>query len=183
MFEDFIQTDAALYHGNSGGPLLNLSSEVIGVNTAIASKMGGYLGIGFAIPSNIAKNVMDQLLSKGSVSRGFIGVLLQDVNHDQANSFGLKKPEGALIAKVTHNSPAERSKQGDIIMSYNKLPIINVSALRTAIALMAPGSTLELSIIREKLPQNITVTIGELPTDPKTEKSTEKELEPSHGPK
>lgn len=161
--EDFIQTDAALYHGNSGGPLLNLSAEVIGINTAIASQMGGSIGIGFAIPSNIAKNVMDQLRSKGSVSRGFIGVLLQDINQDLASAFGLSKSEGALIAQVSKGSPAEKAgiQQGDVIMAYNKLPVANTSALRTAIALMLPGTALELSIVRDNKPQKITLEVGE----------------------
>lgn len=161
--EDFIQTDASLYLGNSGGPLLNLAAEVIGINTAIASKMGGYIGIGFAIPSNIAKNVMDQLISKGSVSRGFIGVLLQDINPDLAQSFGLKKPQGALIAMVSKDSPAEKAgiKQGDVIISYNKIPVNSVAALRTAIAMMSPGTSLQFSIMRENKLQDITVMVGE----------------------
>ncbi len=165
--EDFIQTDAALYLGNSGGPLLNMAAEVIGINTAIASKMGGYLGIGFAVPSNIAKNVMEQLVTKGSVSRGFIGVMLQDVNHELAQSFGLHKAEGALIALVSKDSPAEKAGiiQGDIIMTYNKVPVGNVAALRTAIAMMAPGSLLQLSIVRGQEKKEITVQVGEF-TDP-----------------
>jgi serine protease Do len=162
--EDFIQTDAALYLGNSGGPLINMSADVIGINTAIASKTGGYIGIGFAVPSNIAKNVMDQLISKGSVSRGFIGVLLQDVSPELAESFGLHKAEGALIAMVSRDSPAEKSgiRQGDIIIAYNKIPVTNVAALRTVIAMMAPGTTLQFSIIRDKQPKEITVQVGEL---------------------
>ena len=161
--EDFIQTDAALYLGNSGGPLLNMSAEVIGINTAIASKTGGYIGIGFAVPSNIAKNVMDQLISKGSISRGFIGVLLQEITPNLAQAFGLEKTEGALIALVSENSPAKKAgiQQGDVILAYNKLPVSNVAALRTAIAMMAPGSKLELSIIRNHQPKEITVEVGE----------------------
>ena len=169
--EDYIQTDAALYHGNSGGPLLNLNSEVIGINTAIASKMGGYIGIGFAVPSNIARNVMEQLLSKGTVSRGFIGVLLQDVNADLAAVFGLNKAEGALIAQVSKDSPAEKAgiKQGDVIMAYNQIPVVNVATLRTAIALMTPGSKLELSIVRNSQPMKITFAVGEYAVKPEKE--------------
>ncbi|MBA2727262.1 MAG: Do family serine endopeptidase [Parachlamydiaceae bacterium] len=162
--EDFIQTDAALYLGNSGGPLINMAADVIGINTAIASKTGGYIGMGFAIPSNIAKNVMDQLISKGSVSRGFIGVLLQDVSPELAESFGLGKVEGALIALVSPGSPAEKAgiRQGDIILFYNKMPVTNVAALRTVIAMLAPGSTLQFSIIRDRQQREITVQVGEL---------------------
>src|SRR5579863_8542313 len=99
-FEDFIQTDAAINPGNSGGPLLNLNAEVIGINTAIVSRSGGYMGIGFAIPSNMAKNIMTQIIDKGSVTRGFMGVSLQPVDKDIAEAFGLNRAEGALIAEV-----------------------------------------------------------------------------------
>jgi serine protease Do len=177
--EDFIQTDAALYHGNSGGPLLNLSADVIGINTAIASRMGGYIGIGFAIPSNIAKNVMDQLMSKGSVSRGFIGVLLQEIDTDLAAALELPKAEGVIIAQVSKDSPAEKAgiRQGDIITSYNGNHIINAASLRTVIAMMAPGTTLKLAIIRDGKPQTISLVVGEFASpEPLT---TQKE-EPSH---
>lgn len=163
--EDFIQTDAALNRGNSGGPLLNLQGDVIGVNTAIASNMGGYMGIGFAVPSNIAKSVMEQLLTKGTVSRGFIGVVLQPIDQNLAASFGLKKPEGILVAQVSKDSPAEKAgiAQGDIIVKYNNTAINNVGSLRTAIALMPPGSKINLSLIRNGKPLEIKdIVIGEL---------------------
>ena len=109
--EDFIQTDAAINRGNSGGPLLNLDAEVVGINTAIVSNMssGGYMGIGFAIPSKIAKYDVDQILEKGTISRGYIGVALQQLDQDLAKAFGLKKAEGALVADVwVKDSPAEQ---------------------------------------------------------------------------
>lgn len=164
--EDFIQTDAAINQGNSGGPLLNVKGEVIGINTAIATQgNSGSLGIGFAIPSNIALNVMDQLIATGSVTRGFIGVVLQQIDHDLAQAFGLNKVEGALIAEVTKGSPAEKAglKQGDVVVKYNDQPVENIATLRNAIAMMKPGSKITLSLIRDKKPFTITLAIGTFP--------------------
>lgn len=165
--EDFIQTDAAINRGNSGGPLLNMSGEVIGINTAIVTNngSGGYMGIGFAIPSNIARHVMDQLIKSGSVTRGFIGVFLQAVDNDLAHAFGLKHPEGALVSDVAKNSPAEKAglKQGDIVQAYNKQPISNIGALRNLIALMTPGSKVSLTVIRNGNTMEIPVEIGAYP--------------------
>lgn len=175
--EDFIQTDAALNRGNSGGPLLNLQGQVIGVNTAIASSMGGNMGIGFAVPSNIARSVMEQLLAKGSVSRGFIGVVLQPIDQNLAASFGLKKPEGILVAQVSKDSPAEKAgiSQGDIIVKYNDTLVNNVGSLRTAIALMPPGSKINVSLLRNgKLLEVKDLVIGEL-ADAKPSKATVQE--------
>lgn len=161
--EDFIQTDAAINRGNSGGPLLNLDGEVIGLNTAMASSLGGYMGIGFAVPSNIAKNVMDQLLSQGSIKRSFIGVELQPMDHNLSIAFGLPKIEGALVAQVLKDSPADKAKveQGDVVVMLNDNKISNVGSLRTSIALMPPGSKVKLSIIRDGKPLEITLTTGE----------------------
>jgi len=161
--EDFIQTDAAINRGNSGGPLLNLQGDVVGVNTAIASNLGGFMGIGFSIPSSIAQNVMEQLLAKGTVSRGYIGVILQKVDKDLAAAFGLDKPEGALIAQVAKESPAEKAgiKQGDVIVKYNNISVTNIGALRNAVALMKPGANLNLSILREGKPKELAVVIGD----------------------
>jgi serine protease Do len=161
-FEDFIQTDAAINPGNSGGPLLNLKSEVIGINTAIVSRSGGYMGIGFAIPSNMAKNIMAQIIDKGSVTRGFLGVSLQPVDKDIADAFNLPKPEGALISEVVKDSPAEKAglKQGDIILEYNKIPIKSLQSFRNEISLMNPGITLNLKINRKGQILAIPVTLG-----------------------
>lgn len=159
--EDFIQTDAAINPGNSGGPLLNLQSEVIGINTAIVSRSGGYMGIGFAIPSNMAKNIMVQIIDKGSVVRGFLGVTLQPVDKDIAESFSLGKPEGILISEVLKNSPAEKAglEQGDIILEYNDAPI-KMGSFRNEISLLGPGSKIKLKINRRGKIQVITVTLG-----------------------
>ena len=160
--EDFIQTDAPINPGNSGGPLLNLDTEVIGINTAIVSKSGGYMGIGFAIPSNIAKHVMDQLIKNGSVVRGFLGVSLQPVDNDMAEAFNLDKPEGALVAEVVKGSPAEKGgiKQGDIILEYDGNTVKTPATLHKAISFMSPDSKIKLKINRKGQLLNLEITIG-----------------------
>lgn len=161
-FEDFIQTDAAINPGNSGGPLLNLDSEVIGINTAIVSRTGGYMGIGFAIPSNMAKCIMAQIIDKGSVTRGFLGVSLQSIDKDIADAFHLEKPEGVLVSEVVKGSPADKAgvKQGDIIVEYNGVPIKSLGGFRNDISLTAPGSTVELKINRKEKIIKISVPLG-----------------------
>lgn len=165
--EDFIQTDAPINRGNSGGPLLNLNGEVIGLNTALLSGSGGYAGIGFAIPSNIAHYVMDQLLETGTVKRGYIGVSLQKVDHDLASAFNLDKAEGALVADVVKDSPAEKAglQQGDIIQKYNGTVINNIASFRNAIALMKPGSKISLGVLRKGNSVNTTVEIADFPVE------------------
>lgn len=161
-FEDFIQTDAAINPGNSGGPLINLKGEVIGINTAIVSRSGGYMGIGFAIPSNMAKNIMAQIIDKGSVTRGFLGVSLQPVDKDIADAFNLPKPEGALISEVVKDSPADKAglKQGDIILEYNKIPVKSLQSFRNEISLMVPGTPIDLKINRKGQVLQVPVTLG-----------------------
>lgn len=175
--EDFIQTDAAINRGNSGGPLLDLKGEVIGMNTAIASNNGsGYMGIGFAIPSNILQNDIEQIIAKGNVTRGFIGVVLQQVDGDLAQALGQDKAEGALVADISKDSPAEKAgiKQGDIILKYNNTVFSSIGALRNAIALMNPGTKVNLTILnKDKSKKEIVVEIGNLPS---TEKQTLKDL-------
>lgn len=163
--EDFIQTDAAINTGNSGGPLLNLKGDVIGINTAMATNISrGYVGVGFAIPSNIAKHVMEQLIATGHISRGYIGIMMQDIDIDLAQSFGLKKSEGALVVDVVKDSPAEKAglKQGDIIIKINNQAIENYSLLRNMIALQPPGTKVNLEIIRDKQPKTVSLEIGTL---------------------
>jgi serine protease Do len=161
-YEDFIQTDAAINPGNSGGPLLNLKSQVIGINTAIVSRSGGYMGIGFAIPSNMAKQIMDQIIEKGIVTRGFLGVSLQPVDKDIADAFNLQKPEGALISEVIKDSPADKAgiKQGDIIIEYNKIPLKSLQNFRKDISMTAPGSTVQLKVNRKGEILSIAVELG-----------------------
>lgn len=161
--EDFIQTDAAINRGNSGGPLLNLKGEVIGINTAIATNYSnGYMGIGFAIPSNIAKAVMDQLISTGSITRGYLGILMQEMDADLAQAFDLKKVEGALVAEVIKDSPAEKAglTQGDVILTINGKPVISIGALRNFIALQKPGTQVTLGVMREQKPLVIALEVG-----------------------
>ena len=160
--EDFIQTDAAINPGNSGGPLLNLDSEVIGINTAIVSRSGGYMGIGFAIPSNMAKNIMTQIINNGVVTRGFLGVSLQPVDKDIADAFGLDKAEGALISDISKDSPADKAglKQGDIILEYNGTTIKSLGGFRNDVSLMSPGSIVNLKVYRKGKIINIPVTLG-----------------------
>lgn len=163
--EDFIQTDAAINRGNSGGPLLNLSGEVVGVNTAIASSSGGYMGIGFAIPSSMVHYVIEQLMTTGKVSRGYLGVVLQKVDNNLADAFGLSKIEGGLVADVTKDSPAEKAglKQGDVILKYNDHNLENISAFRNAIALYQPGKEMALKVKRDGKIFDLKVIIAPFP--------------------
>lgn len=166
-YEDFIQTDAAINPGNSGGALVNLKGELIGINTAIFTQSGGYMGIGFAIPSNMAKSVMNSLIKHGKVVRGWIGVSIQEVTQDLAKEFGTMDTTGALVADVMDGSPAAKAKfeRGDIITSYNGTTIRDPGQLRALVAETAPGTAVVLSIFRGKKIQDVTVTIGELPKE------------------
>jgi serine protease Do len=167
-FEDYIQTDAAINRGNSGGPLINEEGEVVGINTAIvtSNENGGYMGIGFAIPSSIAQHIMEQLISTGDVTRGFMGVTLQQVDQDLATAFGQEHAEGALISDVAKGSPAEKAglKQGDIITKYNNQRAANITALRNAIAMMKPGTKVNLTVLRSGKVLTIPIEIGSFPT-------------------
>lgn len=169
-YENFIQTDAAINPGNSGGPLLNIHGEAVGMNTAIFSRSGGYMGIGFAIPINMAKNIEQQLLKSGKVTRGWLGILIQDVNEELAKSFGQKASGGALISEVTEDSPAKKSGllQGDIVTAINGATVINVADLRNKIAMTPPNTELTLRILRDGKEKDVVVTVGEQPTDMKS---------------
>ncbi len=166
-YEDFIQTDAAINPGNSGGPLLNLKGEVIGMNTAIFTRSGGYMGIGFAIPINIVKLVAEQLIKQGKVIRGWLGIVIQDVTPALAQAFGLKKAEGALVAEVLPDSPAHKGglKRGDVIVKYNGKSVKNASELRTFVGLTRPGTKVEVEVIRDGRHKVLTITIGEYPKE------------------
>ncbi|MGB5686393.1 MAG: Do family serine endopeptidase, partial [Candidatus Electrothrix sp.] len=166
-YENFIQTDAAINPGNSGGPLLNIHGKVVGINTAMFSRSGGYMGIGFAIPINMAKSVEEQLRNSGKVTRGWLGLAIQDMNEDLAQSFGVNKADGILIAEVTKGSPAEKAgiQQGDILLSLNGDKVLDVTGLRNRIAMTTPGSKVTLQVFREGEKKDIRVVIAEQPAD------------------
>ncbi len=151
-YDDFLQTDAPINPGNSGGPLLNMKGEVIGINSAIYTKTGQSAGIGFAIPSNIAKVVVEQLKTKGKVVRGWLGVKIQKVTPDIAKAFNLKKPEGALVAEVIKNTPASRAglRPGDIIIKYNGKKVKNYRDLPFYVASTPPGEKVEIEVLRPR---------------------------------
>jgi serine protease Do len=176
--EKFIQTDAAINPGNSGGPLLDLDGKVIGINTAIATRSGGYMGIGFAIPSNMAMHIVKQLINTGTVTRGFLGILPQPVNRELAQSFGLGKTEGVLIAEVIPDSPAEQAglKQGDIIIKYNGEVVKHMGALISDIALIDPGTKISLTIFRDGKEIQVPVVIGKRPDTDEQQEQIEKSL-------
>jgi serine protease Do len=169
-YEDFIQTDAAINQGNSGGALVNLRGELVGVNTAIASRSGGYQGIGFAIPSNMARPIMEMLVKDGKVVRGFLGVNIQTVTADLAKENNLGTARGAVVADVQPNSPAAQAglMAGDVIVALNGSEIRSSDVLRNTIALLKPGTTVDLEVVgrgqaaKKKL---VKAKLGALPED------------------
>ncbi len=150
-YQDFIQTDAAINPGNSGGPLVNIHGQVIGVNTAISTPSGGNVGIGFAIPINLARYVAQQLIEKGRVIRGYLGILPQPLTPELAEAYGLEKPEGVLVARVVENTPAAKAglKEGDVIVEFNGKPVTSVEKFRIMVAETPPGTEVTLKVIRE----------------------------------
>jgi Do/DeqQ family serine protease len=164
-YEDFIQTDAAINPGNSGGALVNLAGELIGINTAIISRSGGNQGIGFAVPSNMARHVMDQIVRDGRVVRGWLGVSIQPVDAAVAKAFGLKSAQGALVGDVAPDGPAAKAglEKGDVILEINGAPALDVSDLRWKIASTPPKTTVKLKVFRNGKEMDIPVTLGELP--------------------
>lgn len=166
-YENFIQTDAAINPGNSGGPLINGRGEVVGINTALFSRTGGYMGIGFAIPINMAKSIEGQLQKDGKVTRGWLGVVIQNVDKDLAESFGLKEAGGILISEVQKNSPASAAglQQGDVIIKLDNVKLEDVSDLRNRVALLQPGSKTMVEVMRNGRAKKIQVSIGEQPAN------------------
>jgi len=166
-YEDFIQTDAAINPGNSGGPLVNIKGEVIGINTAIFSKTGGYQGIGFAVPSNMARIIKDSLIKGGKVIRGWIGVIVQDLTAELAERFNLKDSYGVLITDVTKHSPASKAglRRGDIILEYNGKQIKEGAVLRNLVAQSPIGSIVKLKIARDGQIYTLSVTVAQLPSE------------------
>ena len=165
----YIQTDVAINPGNSGGPLFNLSGEVIGVNAQIYSRTGGFMGVSFAIPSDTVNDVYYQLKTKGKVSRGWLGVYIQEIDDKLAKSFGMKKSKGALVSKVLPNSPAEKAKiqQGDVILKFNNQLITKSTDLPLIVGQSKVGSTFKVQIMRNKMMMNLSVKLEELPAEDK----------------
>jgi serine protease Do len=168
-YDNFIQTDASINPGNSGGPLFNLDGEVVGINTAIFTQGGGNIGIGFAMPINMAKLVMSQLKEKGRVIRGWLGVVIQTVTDEIKEKLGLKTAEGALIGEVSKDSPAERAglKRGDVIISFDGKKVKEMNALPPMVAKTPIGKEVEIVVIRKGKEERLTVKIGELKEEPR----------------
>jgi Do/DeqQ family serine protease len=163
-YEDFIQTDASINPGNSGGALVSLEGKLVGINSAIISRTGGNIGIGFAIPVNMARSIMEQLVSYGSVRRGMLGVSINDVSPELAETYGLHDNSGALVAKITPGSAAERAgvQINDVIVSINEHQVRNSGSLKATVGLLRPGETVRVGLIREGRPLTVTAELGEL---------------------
>jgi len=166
-YEDFIQTDAAINPGNSGGPLVNLDGKLVGINTAIASNTGGFLGIGFAVPVNMAVHVKNSLIADGEVVRGWLGVMIQNVNEELAEAFDTKGTDGVLVSDVVADGPAAdaRIEVGDIIIALDGTPVRTMAQLRNTIAGMSPGTTVNLTLLREGVRRTVAVELGRLPDE------------------
>jgi serine protease Do len=165
-YEDFIQTDAAINPGNSGGALVNVKGELIGINTAIFSMSGGYQGVGFAIPSNMAKVVMDNLIKNGKVVRGWLGVFIQPITPELSKQFNLKDEKGALIGDVTEDSPAEKVglQRGDIVIEFDGKEVLDATSLRNIVAATPPGKSVSIKVLRDGNPKTVKITITEMPS-------------------
>ena len=163
----FIQTDVAINPGNSGGPLFNLDGEVIGINSQIYSRTGGFMGLSFAIPVEVAMNVVEQLKTRGFVNRGWLGVYIQEVTQELAESFGLDKPQGALVSQVIENSPAEKHgiKAGDVIVAFNDKVIIDSSNLPPMVGRVPVGTAAQIKLLREGKYKTLKVVIEALPEE------------------
>ena len=173
-----LQTDVAINPGNSGGPLFNLAGEVVGVNAQIYSGTGGFMGLSFAIPIDVALDVVKQLKEDGRVTRGWLGVLIQEVDLELAESFGMKKPRGALVANVLEDGPAQSAglKAGDVILSFNGIELNVASELPPLVGRVKPGSRVKVVVLRQGKPKTIKVKVGELPEndEPVAKKATQK---------
>ena len=178
-YDDFLQTDAAINRGNSGGPLFNMDGQVIGVNTAIISPTGGSIGIGFAVPSNTAVQVLDQLKQYGETRRGWLGVHVQNVTEEVATSLGLQEPMGALVAKVSPDSPADAAgiEPSDVILKFDGQPIENMRSLPRAVAATPIGKSVSVELLRKGKSMDFTITVGRLPEGEDVEDAIETETE------
>ena len=166
-YEDFIQTDASINPGNSGGPLVDAEGRLVGINTAILSRSGGNQGIGFAVPINLVRNVMEQLISVGKVTRGFLGIGIQPITPDLAQAFGITQHQGALVSEITPRSPAAAAglKEGDVITEFNSKQVTDSRQLRLMVSQTPPGTSATLRVLRDGKPKTLTATLGELPKD------------------
>jgi len=166
-YEDFIQTDAAINPGNSGGALVNIRGELIGINTAIFSTTGGYQGIGFSIPSNMAKSVMKSLIKEGKVVRGWFGISIQEITPELAKQFGLEHEKGVLVGDVIEDSPAEKAgiQRGDVIIEYNGREVKDVTGLRNMVSSTLPGKEVIIKIIRDRREKTARIKISEMPEE------------------
>jgi serine protease Do/serine protease DegQ len=175
-YEDFIQTDASINPGNSGGALVNLRGELIGINTAILAPGGGNVGIGFAIPINMAREIMNQLIEHGEVKRGRLGVTAQDLTPELSQAFGIKETQGAVIAQIATGSPAERAglKAGDVITAVNGSAVNSTADVRNMIGLLRVGAKVSVAVLRDGKPLTFTAVIEE----PVLEKMSAKQLHP-----
>lgn len=173
QYEDFIQTDAAINPGNSGGALVNTRGELVGINTAIFSQTGGYQGVGFAVPTGMSKPIYESLVKTGKVVRGFLGIGIQDLNHDLAKSFGVTGSNGAVVTDVKEEGPAEKAgiKQGDVILSFQGTPIEDAVTLQRAVTRSAVGSKVTVKVMRDGQEKELVVTIAELPDNPQVAKA------------
>jgi serine protease Do len=173
-YDDFIQTDASINRGNSGGPMFNLDGEVIGINTAIFSPSGGSVGIGFSIPANLAKPVIDQLEEFGRARRGWLGVRIQTVTEELADSLGLTKAQGALVANLTEGGPAEKAKVnvGDVILSFDGKPIEEMRSLPRIVAETPVGKATNVVVWRRGKKVTLSVRLGEFPDEGKVAAAT-----------
>ena len=166
-YEDFIQTDAAINPGNSGGALVNARGELVGVNTAIFSRSGGYMGIGFAVPANMTRTVMDSLIKSGKVTRGWLGVSIQEVTQNLAKQFGLGETKGALVSEVMADSPAAAAgiKSGDVVVSYDGKPVDSPAVLRNLVAQTPIGKSVKVEVLRDKKRETVSIKIAEQPKE------------------
>lgn len=184
-YDDFIQTDASINRGNSGGPMFNLKGQVIGINTAIFSPSGGSVGIGFSIPANLAKPVIDQLEKFGRARRGWLGVRIQTVTEELADSLGLPTAQGALVANITEGGPAEKAKLnvGDVILSFDGKPIEEMRSLPRIVAETAVGKSSKVVVWRKGKKVTLSVKLGEFPEDDKVAAASTREKSPDKGSK
>ena len=173
QYEDFIQTDAAINPGNSGGALVNTKGELVGLNTAIFSQTGGYQGVGFAVPTSMARPIYESLVKNGKVIRGYLGVGIQDLNQDLAKSFGIKDSKGAIVTEVQEDSPADQGglKQGDVVLSYQDSAVEDAVALQRLVTRTPVGSKAAMVVMRDGHKKDLTITVGEQPEPAKIAKA------------